>query len=105
MSEVANDLVDFLESESKEVGDYIITAVNLYTTDSVFWYDSRYLKEDEEGAKYIVDSGRLIYRGLNLRTEEEFLLKGKLGNFELLRQGDRLLITDYFTPEPGPLRN
>jgi hypothetical protein len=52
-----------------------------------------------------VGRGRIIYRGLNLRAEERFLLKGKLGNFELRKKGDKLLITDYFTREPGPLGN
>jgi hypothetical protein len=94
----------FLEDESKKVGDYVKSVVNLYTTGS-FWHDSSYLEEDEEGEKYLVGRGRIIYRGLNLRAEERFLLKGKLGNFELRKKGDKLLITDYFTREPGPLGN
>jgi len=102
---VESTLAGFLDDESKKEGDYVTGVVEIYTTNSVFWSDSSYLKEDEEGTKYLVDRGRLIYRGLNLRAEEKFLLKGKLGNFELRKKGDKLLITDYFTSEPGPLGN
>jgi len=105
MPEAEKDLSGFLEDESKRKGDYVTGVVKVYTTNSVFWSDSTYLKEDEAGTKYLLDRGRLIYRGLNIRAEEKFLLKGKLGNFELRRKEDKLLITNYFTPEPGPLGN
>ena len=103
MQKIEDSLKDFLSNRKKKQGEYIETKAKLYPTERIFWFDSKYLKRDEQEKKYIETGGNLVYLGLNLGGREKYLLNGWLGNFTLRKEDGKLLVTDYFTPEPGPL--
>ncbi len=103
MSVSKKELTDFLSEESKKQGEYVSAEVALYPTEGVFWFDSGYLDTDDLERKFLKVEGRLIYRGLSIEGKEKYLMRGRLGSFQLKKEGGRLLVTDYFTPKPGPL--
>ena len=101
----SEELGDFLNDQAKEEGDYIRSEANLYPTERIFWFDSRYLAVDSQGKRYLRAEGKLVYRGFGLKGKEKYLLKSKLGSFKLRKDEGKLFITDYFTSRPGPLND
>jgi len=96
-------LKNFLDDEAKKEGDHIAIEVKLYPTEQIFWFESPYLEMDDYGNKYLEVEGKLIYRGLDVKEREKYIMKGKLGSFKLHKEEGKLMVTDYFHPKPGPI--
>lgn len=98
-------LEDFLEDESKSESGMIRAEVKIYPSEGIYWRDNVHLKVDGDGEKYMETEGKLAFIGKNTEGKEQYRLKGKVGNFNLLKEGDKLRITNYFRPELGGVRD